>query len=45
LPADDPLKRAAQTVSTLFTAVTSGPLAPEALGALDAISRRSPLAP
>ena len=45
LPADDPLKRAARIVSTLFTAVTSGPLAPDALGALDAISRRSPLAP
>lgn len=45
LPADDPLRRAARIVTDLFTAVTSGPLPPGALGSLDAIPRQSPLAP
>ncbi|HVQ76454.1 MAG TPA: hypothetical protein VMT79_13075 [Candidatus Binatia bacterium] len=45
LPAGDPLRCAAKAVSDLFDAVTSGPLAPGALAALDGISRHSPLAP
>jgi tetratricopeptide (TPR) repeat protein len=45
LSPDDPLRRAARTVSGLFAAVTSGPLPPDALGGLDAIPRHSPLAP
>jgi hypothetical protein len=45
LPPDHPLKRAAGVASDLFTAVTSGPLPPGALAALDVIARQSPLAP
>ncbi len=45
LPAGDLLRCAAKAVSGLFDAVTSGPLAPGALAALDGISRHSPLAP
>jgi len=45
LPADDPLKRAARAVCDLFTAVTTGPLPDGALGRLDEMPRRSPLAP
>lgn len=45
LPPEHPLKRAAQAVSELFVAVTSGPLPPGTLAALDDIPRSSPLAP
>jgi hypothetical protein len=45
LPPDHPLKRAAQTVCDLLAAVTTGPLPEGALAPLDAIPRRSPLAP
>src|SRR5687767_5590890 len=45
LPAGDPLRCAAKAVSELFDAVTSGPLAPGTLAALDGISRHSLLAP
>ena len=45
LPAEHPLKRLARAVSDAFTAVTTGPLPAGALTSLDAIPRRSPLAP
>src|SRR5205085_9064970 len=45
LPAEHPLKRMARAVSDAFTAVTTGPLPAGALTSLDAIPRRSPLAP
>lgn len=45
LSADDPLKTEARVVWDIFTAVTTGPLADDALGRLDEIPRRSPLAP
>jgi hypothetical protein len=45
LPDADPLKVGARAVADLFSRVTSGPLPDGALGRLDGISRRSPLAP
>jgi hypothetical protein len=44
LPADHPLRRAADAVARAFNAVTSGPV-DDAVLALPEVSRRSPLAP
>jgi len=42
---DDPLRHAARVAAELFTAVTTGPVPPDALAPLAAIPRQSPLAP